>query len=280
MIKNSFAYYIPTHLLSPFFYFQHSEIICNLSTFFSSKIKNEYKRSQNTFILIIIIVEDVMSKVKIKNIEKVAHNVVRLRLEKPEDIPYEPGQATDITLDVSPWEKEYRTFTFTSLPEDNHLEFTIKVYPDHKGVTEQIGILNMGDTINIYDVYGDIHYKGEGVFIAGGAGITPFISIIRDLDNKNKIGGNKLIFANKRKEDIIDYEYFHSLLGDNFINVLSDEKTEEFENGYITKELIKSNLESDKSIVYLCGPPPMMDAVLKQLDELGIDESRIVKEGF
>lgn len=221
-----------------------------------------------------------MSKVKIKNIEKVANNVVRLKLEKPEGIPYEPGQATDITLDVSPWEEEYRTFTFTSLPEEDFLEFTIKVYEDHKGVTQQIGKLKTGDTINIYDVYGDINYKGEGVFIAGGAGITPFISIIRDLENKNKIGDNKLIFANNKKEDIIDFEYFHNLLGDNFINVLSDEKIEEFENGYITKELIKSKLDNDNSFVYLCGPPPMMEAVLKQLDELGIDESRIVREGF
>jgi ferredoxin-NADP reductase len=224
--------------------------------------------------------EEVMSKVKVKNIEKVAHNVVRLMLEKPGEILYKPGQATDITLDISPWEKEYRTFTFTSLPEENHLEFTIKVYPDHKGVTEQIGKLKAGDTINLYDVYGDIHYKGEGVFIAGGAGITPFISILRDLEKKDKIGNNKLIFANNKKEDIIDYEYFHELLGDNFTNVLSEEKIEEFENGYITKELIKSNLDNNDSMVYLCGPPPMMDAVLKQLDELGIDESRIVKEGF
>lgn len=221
-----------------------------------------------------------MHKVQILNIEKINHNVVRLDIEKPSGIIYEPGQATDITLNKSPWEEEYRTFTFTSLPTEKHLQFTIKVYKDHNGVTEQIGNLKSGESINIYDVYGDIHYKGEGVFIAGGAGITPFISIFKDLESKNKIGGNKLIFANNRKEDIIDYKYFHNLLGDNFINVLSDEKTEEFENGYITKDLIKSQLVNDKSIVYLCGPPPMMDAVLKQLDDLGIDESRIVKEGF
>jgi ferredoxin-NADP reductase len=259
--------------------FHYYKIFCNLSTFILSKIKEEIILLKNTFIYIIIM-EEVMSKVKVKNIEKVAHNVVRLMLEKPGEILYKPGQATDITLDISPWEKEYRTFTFTSLPEENHLEFTIKVYPDHKGVTEQIGKLKAGDTINLYDVYGDIHYKGEGVFIAGGAGITPFISILRDLEKKDKIGNNKLIFANNKKEDIIDYEYFHELLGDNFTNVLSEEKIEEFENGYITKELIKSNLDNNDSMVYLCGPPPMMDAVLKQLDELGIDESRIVKEGF
>lgn len=221
-----------------------------------------------------------MAKVKLLSIENVTHNVVRLNLEKPEGITYTPGQATDITLDKAPWENEYRTFTFTSLPDDNHLQFTIKVYPDHNGVTEQIGQLKAGNTINIYDVYGDIQYKGEGLFLAGGAGITPFISIFKHLEQQNKLGNNKLIFANNRKEDIIDHDYFKGLLGDNFINILSEEKVEGHLHGYISKELIEKHLDNDKSYVYLCGPPPMMAAVEKQLEELGIEESRIIKEGF
>jgi ferredoxin-NADP reductase len=221
-----------------------------------------------------------MAKVKILSIEKVTHNVVRLNLEKPEGISYTPGQATDITLDKSPWENEYRTFTFTSLPEEDKLQFTIKVYTDHKGVTEQIGQLKAGETINVYDVYGDIHYKGEGIFLAGGAGITPFISIFKQLEKENKIGNNKLIFANNRKEDIIDYEYFKRILGNNFINILSEEKVEGHEHGFVSKEMIEKYLDNDNSYVYLCGPPPMMNAVEKQLEELGIGEERIVKEGF
>lgn len=221
-----------------------------------------------------------MPNAKILGIKNINHNVVRLNLEKPEGMVYTPGQATDITLNKSPWEKEYRTFTFTSLPSDNYLQFTIKVYPEHSGVTQQIGKLKVGESIALYDVYGDIHYKGEGVFIAGGAGITPFIAIFKQLEKENKIGNNKLIFANNKKEDIIDYEYFQKLLGDNFINILSEENIEGFEHGYITKELIKDNLENESSYVYLCGPPPMMDAVEKQFEELGISESQIVKEGF
>ena len=56
-------------------------------------------------------------------------------------------------------------------------------------------------------------YKGEGVFIAGGAGITPFLSIFRYLNSKNEINNNILIFANKTKADIIHEEELKSLAG-------------------------------------------------------------------
>ena len=98
---------------------------------------------------------------------------------------------------------EKRPFTFTCLPNDDYLEFTIKTYPSHKGVTNELLQLKQEDELILHDVFGAIAYKGEGVFIAGGAGVTPFISIFRFLRSKNEIGGNKLIFANKRKADII-----------------------------------------------------------------------------
>ncbi|HAQ70567.1 hypothetical protein N9545_08400 [Salibacteraceae bacterium] len=83
----------------------------------------------------------------------------------------------------------------------------------------------MGDELIIGESWGTIGYKGEGTFISGGAGVTPFISIIRHLHFKNEIGNNKLIFANKQKSDIILQREFEAILGENFINILSDEKT-------------------------------------------------------
>lgn len=221
-----------------------------------------------------------MKNVQIMSIENATHDVMHIRTEKPEGISYTPGQAVDVALNSAKWEKELRPFTFTSLPSDKHLEFFIKVYPEHNGVTEQIGKLKQGDSISIGDVFGDIEYKGEGIFIAGGAGVTPFIAIFKQLEQENKLGQNKLIFANKTKSDIINYDFFKGLLGSKFINVLSDEKKDGFEHGYITKEIIKNQIQNKNIHFYLCGPPPMMDAVVKQLSDLGIDDSHIIKEQF
>jgi len=218
--------------------------------------------------------------VKIKSIEHLTHDVLKIVAERPSGLTFHPGQAVDVSINKPGWETALRPFTFTSLPEDNHIEFNIKTYPAKKGVTNELLSLKPGNELFIGDVFGDIAYKGEGIFIAGGAGITPFVAILRHLKSKNQLGNNKLIFANKTKGDIIQKELFEKLLGNNFINVLSDETVEGYEHGFITAEIIKKHSTPNHKYFYLCGPPPMMDAVQKHLASLGIPNEQIIKEGF
>jgi len=218
--------------------------------------------------------------VKIKSIEHIIHDVLKIVVEKPQHYTFTPGQATEIAINKSGWKDKKRPFTFTCLPTDGYLEFSIKTYPSHKGVTNELLQLKKDDELILHDVFGAISYKGEGVFIAGGAGVTPFISIFRDLHSKKEVGANKLIFANKSKEDIILAQEFKSLLGDNFINILSDEKTEEYAFGQITENFLKVNISDFRQQFYICGPPPMMDAVQKQLSNLGINEKSVTVEKF
>ena len=216
--------------------------------------------------------------VKIKTIQHIVHDVLKIVTEKPRDYDFNPGQATEIAINKSGWEEKERPFTFTSLPDSDYLEFTIKTYPAHKGVTNQLLQLKKNDELILHEVFGAIAYKGEGVFIAGGAGITPFICIFRYLQSKNKIGNNKLIFANKTKDDIILAQEFKKLLGDNFIIILSDEKSDEYANGQITESFLKANIPDFDQQFYVCGPPPMMDAVQKQLADLGVRKVDITVE--
>lgn len=217
---------------------------------------------------------------RIIKIENVTHNVLQITAEKPEGINYMPGQAVDVSINKEGWQNEVRPFTFTSLPQENTIQFTIKTYTDHKGVTNELRTLKPGDSLIIGDVFGDIHYKKDGIFIAGGAGVTPFIAIFRSLEKEGKIGNNKLVFANKLKADIINEEYFRKILGNNFINVLSEENISGYEHGYITEDLIKKVASSGSEYFYLCGPPPMMSAIEQQLKNLNVQAERIVKEEF
>ena len=218
--------------------------------------------------------------VKIINLEHLTHDVLRIQAEKPKLISYHPGQAVDISINKEGWKNELRPFTFTSLPEEDHIEFTIKTYPTRQGVTNQLLSLHKGDELIVHDVFGDIAYKGEGIFIAGGAGITPFIAIFKLLEKEHKIGNSKLIFANKTKEDIILEDKFSKLLGKNFINVLSDEERKGYEHGFVSAELIRAQITNKLKFYYLCGPDPMMNAVENQLTSLGISKDFIVREGF
>jgi len=218
--------------------------------------------------------------VKIQSIKHITHDVLQLVTEKPENYNFTPGQATHIAINKPGWKAKRNPFTFTCLPEDAFLEFTIKTYPAHKGVTNELLKLKEDDELILEEVFGAISYKGEGVFIAGGAGVTPFISIFRDLHAKNKVGNNTLIFANKTKADILLEKEFTDLLGKNFINVLSDEKTDGYANGQITEDFLKAYVNSTTQHVYVCGPPPMMEAVQKQLLNLHIPKKVIVVEAF
>ena len=218
--------------------------------------------------------------IKIKAVDHVTHDVLQFKTEKPENYDFTPGQATRVGINKEGWEKKKRPFTFTNLPDEDHLEFTIKTYPSHEGVTNQLLSLKAGDELIIGDAWGTINYKGEGVFIAGGAGVTPFISIFRDLDAKNEIGKSKLLFANKTVADIIHKDEFTKMLGQNFINILSQDKSDGFEHGLINEDFLKRQGVNDHDFIYLCGPKPMMDSIEEQLHNLNVKEGAIVKEVF
>lgn len=216
--------------------------------------------------------------IKVKSVDKVTFDVLKIITEKPKNFIFEPGQATEVAINKIGWQNEKRPFTFTSIPENEYLEFVIKTYPSHQGVTNELLKLKKDDELIIGESWGSINYKGEGIFIAGGAGVTPFISIFRNLQSKNEIGSNKLIFANKTQADIINKHEFKKILGKNFINILSGEKIDKYAYGYITGDFLKESITKSNNYFYVCGPQPMMEAVEKQLANLKVPSEAIIKE--
>ncbi|RTY86247.1 FAD-binding oxidoreductase [Flavobacterium sp. RSP15] len=216
--------------------------------------------------------------VKIISVEPVTHDVKRFTIQKPEGFKFIPGQATEVSVNTPTLKHEKRPFTFTSLNDNRHLEFTIKIYDNHNGVTKELGKLKLGDELIIRDVWGAIEYKGQGVFIAGGAGVTPFIAILRQLQADDKIANNKLIFTNKTEKDIILKKEFNEMLGKNFINTLTDEKKEGYENGRIDYTFLKEKIDNFKQHFYVCGPPQFVTAISEALTQLGAKTDTVVFE--
>lgn len=216
-------------------------------------------------------------KVSILSITNITHDVIQIVTTKPENYIFLPGQATDISINKPEWKSKRRSFTITNLPEDNNLEFIIKTYPLLKGVTKELLNLKKGDELILHDVFGTISYKGEGTFIAGGSGITPFISIFKNLHTKNIIGNNKLIYANKTKKDILLEHEFIKLLGANFINILSEEKIDGYEYGQINENFIENYSLGNEGVFYVCGPFKMVKSIEKHLRNLNVSKQNIIK---
>jgi len=226
-----------------------------------------------------------MHKVKLLTKEPITHNVNRYITQKPENYEFTPGQATEVAINKLSWEKQKRPFTFTNLNSDKTLEFVIKsydpkIYQDHDGMTWELSKLEPGDELLVDDPWGTISYQGPGLFIAGGAGITPFLAIFNNLHKSDKIKNNKLIFSNKTARDII-YEqelknYFNQ---HNLMLTLTQTKNKNYEHGRIDEVKIRK-LVSDfkKEKFYVCGPPSLVKDIKATLKNLGANANSLVFE--
>ena len=212
-------------------------------------------------------------------ITPVARNVFSYDMEKPDGFRFEPGQATEVAIDKDGWRDEKRPFTFTSLPDDDRLQFTIKSYPDHDGVTNQLSKLLVGDRLIVDDPWGTIAYKGKGVFIAGGAGITPFIAIMRQLnETKDGLAGHTLLFANRYERDIILQDELETMPGLNIRHILSEENKSGYDHGLIDRAYLEKVVDDFGQQFYLCGPDPMIKDLKATLTDLGAEPDALVFE--
>ena len=214
--------------------------------------------------------------VKIIAVQNVTHDVKQFTIERPPGFNFTPGQATEISIKGREDELGAHPFTFTGLDDDERLEFTIKIYSDRSGLTEELGKLNPGDSLVITDAWGTISYKGPGVFLAAGAGVTPFIAIFRRLYKDGDISGNRLILSNKTEKDII--QEFSKMLGDNFINFITREQTENYENGRLDKDTIGKLINTFDQYFYVCGPGKFVKDMLVILKRKGVSSDLLVYE--
>jgi ferredoxin-NADP reductase len=216
--------------------------------------------------------------VRLLSVEQVTHDVKRFRIERPEGYVFNPGQASGVSVNTPELKKKRRSFTFTGLIEEPFLELTIKIYPDHNGLTKELDRLLPGDELVIGSPWGAITYKGKGVFIAGGAGITPFIAIFRHLYTRDEITGNLLVLANKTRADIILETELKEMLGDSFINILSRERVEGYLSGHVDEAFLRKHISDFTGNFYLCGPPPMMQSLTEILSHLGVERKAVTMD--
>ncbi len=218
------------------------------------------------------------SIVKIISIQPVTHDVKCFRVEKPSGYQFQPGHATDLSINKPGMEEKTRPFTFTALTSKPYLEFTIKRYADRHGVTDQLHQLVPGDELILRDSWGAIEYKGPGYFIAGGAGITPFIAILRSLYQAGKTAGNQLFFSNKTAADIIYEQELLKILGMNAVFILTRDEKTGYQKGRINEAFIKANISDYKKHFYVCGPDIMVNEIVDILQKSGASMDTLIFE--
>jgi len=204
---------------------------------------------------------------------------------------FHPGQFAWLTLWDSPFADSEHPFSISSSAEDySQLSFTIKALGDF---TSQIGSLIPGDIAFVDGPYGsftcDRHpHATSFLFIAGGVGITPMMSMLRTLKDRNDPRPITLIYANKDWDQIMFRDELDEMQKSPSLQVVHvlDKPPEDWNGstGFITKELLSQHLAeaTTKNVVeiFVCGPIPMMTAVEKHLDDLKVWPGDVHSERF
>ncbi len=210
--------------------------------------------------------------------EFVTHDVMRFIVSRPDGFSFTPGQGVELAIDSPEWRDEGRPFTPTSLVDDEVIEFIIKSYPQHEGVTRELHRLQPGARLLMSEPFGTIQHRGAGTFIAGGAGITPFIAILRELARRQELDGHGLIFANKTPSDIICEKELRHYLGERCHFICTDDAFAGYEQRRIDEAYLDETIGDIEQQFYVCGPPAFMDSVTAALEEIGADSQALVFE--
>ncbi|KKP80720.1 MAG: hypothetical protein UR81_C0018G0010 [Candidatus Levybacteria bacterium GW2011_GWB1_35_5] len=171
-----------------------------------------------------------------------------------------------------------RFFTISSSPFQKHITITTKIIKTASSFKRALDNLKIEDQIEAKGPDGDFvidNPKKHFVFIAGGIGITPFISIIRQLNFEKKPINVNLLYANKTNAVLFKKE----------LDGIAWEHKEFKINYYISPKRIDENalaefIKNKKTVFYISGPDPMVDGITKLLFDLGISEENIKQDYF
>jgi ferredoxin-NADP reductase len=225
---------------------------------------------------------------------EVAEGTMAFHFEKPPHFDFKPGQSADLTLS-SPLETDAegntRTFSIASSPFENQLIFATRMRDT--AFKRSLKKIPLGTEVKIDSPMGSftLHKNSSkpAVFLAGGIGITPFLSIARQADHDRLPHKLHLFCSNRRPEDTPFLDTLQMLEKSNpnfqlvctMTEMLQSKREWQGETGLISQEMLSRHLTSlQGSIYYVAGPPAMVAGVKKMLVAAGVDEDDIRTEDF
>lgn len=221
--------------------------------------------------------------IQVKN-ETGSYWTLELQPKNGKMFDYKPGQYGYLSIISEKISKEFHPFSFTSSPaKNNSFSFLIKELGDY---TNQIGTVKVGEIAYIegpYGVFNALNSEAKTlVLIAGGSGITPFLSLLRYMKDTNITRNVKLIWGVRYPYELFLNNEFEEMKKINpnltIIPVVSDDNNWEGESGFIDQEKIERlapckdpEKEIQANDYYVCGPPAMVKTVRPEIKLMGVN---------
>jgi len=225
----------------------------------------------------------------LKDKKEVAHNTYSFSFSKPEELTYKPGQSMRIWFHD---DEESRTFSIANAPNEKDLLFAMRIR-DSK-FKKRLASLSIGDEIEADGPFGErfvLHGDASkgAVFIAGGIGITPLLSMLSYVTKERLSYKIVLFYSNRQKVDIAFLPELKRLEKENPNFKLVLTLTKDFsknnswdgERGYINKEMLQKYISDlTKPFFYIAGPPMMVVGMKDTLEKAGVPSEHINTKKF
>jgi ferredoxin-NADP reductase len=231
---------------------------------------------------------------KLLNRVEAAEGTMAFQFEKPTGFDFKPGQSADLTLPNPPEtdaEGNVRTFSIASAPFEDQLMFATRMRDT--AFKRSLKKMPLGTVVKMDSAMGSftLHKNSAkpAVFLAGGIGVTPFSSIVRQADHDRAPHKLYLFYSNRRPEDAPFVEVLQNLEKTNpqfrFIATMTEmrrsKKTWNGETGRIDQEMLSKYLNELRGpIYYVAGPPALVSGMRKMLVASGVDEDDIRSDEF
>jgi propane monooxygenase reductase subunit len=229
-------------------------------------------------------------EVEVTTITKLTHDIrgIHLQLHDPQRIEFKAGQYIDLRV---PGTNEWRSYSMANPPSRRSaIEIMVKLMPGGLFSSYVDQQLKPGERLTLRGPYGNFYLRNtqhEAVFIAGGSGMAPILSLLRDMAEQRDSRPVSYFYGARTRRDLFLLDELHSfeqrLPNFRFVPALSEATTDDAwsgETGLIT-DVVKRLVSRDGDKQgYMCGPTAMIDAAIATLQRLGVDEKDIFYDKF
>lgn len=227
--------------------------------------------------------------------EEIAEGTMAFHFRKPSGFDFKPGQAIDVmlTLSASPPEDQSTRHTFSIVSAPFQDELVIATRMRDSAYKRALKAMTVGAQVTIDGPSGSLGLHNDlaraAILIAGGIGITPFMSMLRQAAKDQRQQRLVLLYSNRRPEDAAFLSELQQLEGQNpnfrLIATMTQMPASHLpwagQKGLVTAELVTSVVgDLSAPIFYIAGPPGMVDAMRQTLNLAGIDDDDIRSEEF
>jgi benzoate/toluate 1,2-dioxygenase reductase subunit len=223
---------------------------------------------------------------RITAIERLSESTLTFTVGLDGDRPlgFLPGQYVNIAV---PGTEQTRSYSFSSRPGRTQVSFILRDTPTGALPTFLRGPAEVGHPIGFHGPLGSFYLrdiKRPVLFLAGGTGLAPFTAMLGTIDPDSTAHPIHLIYGVTSDTDLVKVDELEEaakrLPGFSFACCVADENSTCPNKGYVTRYIEPAHLNGGDVDVYLCGPPPMVEAVRNHFKQQGVTPQNFYYEKF